>query len=78
MYWVVKVGAFALEHSEVAVVQVIQRLQTIETHVLSFSVIAPASNEMLSTGKSLIHARMKDNFVGSALSRAGDALIGGP
>ena len=59
-----RVEAFALEHNEVtsrlvAVVQVIQRCQTIETHVfellkLSFSVIASASDEMLSTGKSLI------------------------
>ena len=69
-----RVDAFAFEHSEVAAVHAIES----KLGSLSFSVIAPASDERLSAGKSLSHARMKDNFDGSALSRAGDAVIGGP
>jgi hypothetical protein len=80
------VEAFAFEHSMVAVVHVIQRCERIETQLfellVSFSVIAPLTTsdeiQVLSTGKSLIHARMKGNVDGSALSRAGDAVIRGP
>ena len=45
---------------------------------LSFLVISSASEEMLSTGRSLIQAWMKDTVFGSAFCRAGDAVFGGP
>ena len=76
------VEAFAFEHSEVTFVHVIQRCERIETQLfellgdcvsirrdaLDWEILEPCFDER----------QFLDNFVGSALRRAGDAAIGGP
>ena len=73
-----RVEAFAFEHSVVAVVHVIKRCQRVDTQLFGLLGDCVSIRRDALDWEILDLCRVKDNFVGSALSRAGDAVIGGP